>query len=391
MREKRDGVWELRIFLGRDSTGRVRHKSVTFRGTKRAAGRELTRLLADNQWSAAIAEPGPVEWGPLTTVNDAIEGWKRNGWQDLSPNTVRGYQGVWDRHLRDSIGTRRIASLSPYEVEQFYRELKAHGSGQTTIRLVRALLHRSCRLARKWSGNRLPNPVADTELPSWRVAELPEATRAPDASEVVAILRAARQDDPRVAGVIRIVAATGMRRGEACGLRWDDVDTHNRTVRVDEAVVQSGGTVAVSDPKTRASLRSVAVDDGTLAELEALRRLQTTLATSCGLTLYERSFVFSFEPGGLVPPHPDTMSHAFARVRTRAGAASDLHLHSLRHFQATTLDAVISESQKQSRLGWATVRMARHYTDAVSSEDRRAADHVGKVLAGERASRSRSR
>ncbi|MGA2211464.1 MAG: hypothetical protein ABSH30_17760, partial [Acidimicrobiales bacterium] len=116
MREKRDGVWELRVFLGRDSTGRVRHRSVTFRGTKRAAARELTRLAADNEWSAAIAEPGPVEWGPLTTVNDAIEGWKRNGWQDLSPNTVRGYQGVWDRHVRASIGTRRIATLSPYEL-----------------------------------------------------------------------------------------------------------------------------------------------------------------------------------------------------------------------------------------------------------------------------------
>jgi integrase len=244
------------------------------------------------------------------------------------------------------------------------------------------LLHRSCRLARKWSGNRLPNPVADTELPSWRFAELPEATRAPEAGEVVAILAAARADDPRVAGVIRLIAATGMRRGEACGLRWEDIDADNKTVRVDEAVVQSGGTVIVSDPKTRASVRSVAVDDATLSELLELRRVQTSLATSCGLALHERSFVFSFEPGGEVPPHPDTMSHAFARVRARAGAAADLHLHSLRHFQATTLDAVISESQKQSRLGWSTVRMARHYTDAVSTEDRRAADHVGRVLAG---------
>jgi integrase len=329
MREKRDGVWELRVFLGRDSTGRVRHKSLTFRGTKRAATRELARLAADNEWSAVIAEPGPVEWGPLTTINEAIEGWKRNGWQDLSPNTVRGYQGVWDRHVRTSIGTRRIATLSPYELEQFYRQLKAQGSGRTTVRLVRALLHRSCRLARKWSGNRLPNPVADTELPSWRLAELPEATRAPETSEVVDILAAARADDPRVAGVIRVIAATGMRRGEACGLRWEDIDTDTKTVRVDEAVVQSGGTVIVSDPKTRASVRSVAVDDATLAELEELRRVQASLATSRGLVLHERSFVFSFEPGGGVPPHPDTMSHAFARVRRRAGAAPDLHLHSL--------------------------------------------------------------
>jgi hypothetical protein len=41
---------------------------------------------------------------------------------------------------------------------------------------------------------------------------------------------------------------------------------------------------------------------------------------------------------------------------------------------------VISEAQKQARLGWSTVHMARHYTDAITEEDRRAADHIGKVL-----------
>jgi integrase len=60
--------------------------------------------------------------------------------------------------------------------------------------------------------------------------------------------------------------------------------------------------------------------------------------------------------------------------------AGDIHLHSLRHFQSTQLDAVLSEAQKQARLGWATVHMARHYTDVVPAEDRRAAEHIGGVL-----------
>jgi integrase len=53
-----------------------------------------------------------------------------------------------------------------------------------------------------------------------------------------------------------------------------------------------------------------------------------------------------------------------------------VHLHSLRHFQATEIDRVISERQKQARLGWSIVQMARHYTDRVESEDPRAADHI---------------
>lgn len=64
-------------------------------------------------------------------------GWKQNGWQDLSPNTVRGYEGVSRRNVRDSIGTRRIATLFPYDVERYFRDLKEGGAGYTTVRLAR--------------------------------------------------------------------------------------------------------------------------------------------------------------------------------------------------------------------------------------------------------------
>ena len=98
------------------------------------------------------------------------------------------------------------------------------------------------------------------------------------------------------------------------------------------------------------------------------------------MTVEPETFLFSSEPGGLAPPHPDAMSHTFAAVRSKAKVATDVHMHSLRHFHATVLDPVISEAQKQTRLGWSTVKMARHYTDSVPEEDRRAATHVGKML-----------
>ena len=96
--------------------------------------------------------------------------------------------------------------------------------------------------------------------------------------------------------------------------------------------------------------------------------------------MIDSGFVFSADPGGTRPPYPDTLSRAFTKARIAAGLPADLHLHSLRHFQATSLDAVIPERQKQARLGWSTVHMARHYTDSISSEDRRAANHIGNLL-----------
>ncbi|MGH9171151.1 MAG: tyrosine-type recombinase/integrase, partial [Acidimicrobiales bacterium] len=289
------------------------------------------------------------------------------------------YDGIWSVQVAPAIGNKRIAEIGPYEIERFFRKLKASGLAEATVRQTRAVLNRTCRLARRWSGGKLPNPVAETELPSWAMGDS-EQVRAPSAEEVQALLRAAKTADPRFAAFLRVVTATGMRRGEACGLRWSDVDVNKRTLTVDESVVAAKGGAVVKSPKTRASIRTVAVDAGTVAALNQLRDEQASLAQACALSLPSNGFVFSFEPGGSVPPYPDVMSHAFSKLRKQAGVASEIHLHSLRHFQATAIDAIVSERQKQARLGWATVHMARHYTDAVEEEDHKAAEHIGRVL-----------
>ena len=380
MRERHPNVWELRVFLGRDANGKVRHGYQTFRGGKRAAERELSRLVA-----AAEDEPVPppvVEaprWNVQTTINDAIQGWKDNGWEDLSPSTVRRYENMWMKHVHGSIGNERLATLSPYDVEKYFRRLKADGLAEASVRQIRAVMHRACRLARKWSGGALPNPIADTELPTWALSERDEV-RAPSLDEVRTLIATADTFDPSFAAVLRLVAATGMRRGEVCALRWNDVDLSAGTVRISQSVVAAKGGAILKSPKTRASIRTVAVDPDTASILRRLQLAQRSLAMACGLTLEPESFLFSSEPGGLVPPHPDAMSHTFATVRSKGKVATDVHMHSLRHFHATALDPVISEAQKQTRLGWSTVKMARHYTDSVPEEDRRAAAHVGKML-----------
>jgi integrase len=374
-------VWELRVFVGRDSNGRVRHIQRTFHGSRRAAERELARLIANQEESPAPVPEEPVRWGSTTTVNDAVIAWRNNGWDDLSPKTRRDYESTWERYIRPSIGKTRISSLSTYEVEHYLRSLKNKGLGYDTVRHVRNMLNRACRLARKWSGGVLPNAVADSELPSWSIYERGEV-RAPEPTEVMRLLRAATEGcvDVRVAVFVRLLAATGMRRGEACALRWSDVDEEHGAVRINESVVVAAGGAEVKGPKTRASIRRTAIDSATAEELRRLRVVQEDLARICDEVVDPAGFVFSFVPGGATPPHPDAMSKAFTRLRTKAGVAQDVHLHSLRHFHATALDTVISERQKQARLGWSTVRMARHYTDAITAEDQRAADHVGRLL-----------
>ena len=168
-----------------------------------------------------------------------------------------------------------------------------------------------------------------------------------------------------------------MRRGEACALRWCHIDATSGTIQVNGSIVAIQGGASVKSPKTRASIRQIALDTNSLKALDELHDIQEELADAAGVALPDTGFAFSFEPGGLLPPHPDVRSHAFTHIRIRAQVPADVHLHSLRHFHATALDPVISEAQKQTRLGRPTVQMARHYTDGVDEEDRRAAKHIG--------------
>ena len=175
-------AWELRVFLGRDSRGRVRHKSRTFRGSKRAAEKERRgSSLAQDFEPEVPREPETADVERRPPLNDAIEGWKQNGWDDLSPVTVRRYENVWKVHIEKTIGRAADRCADPLRGGALLPE--AQGATVPDVRPFATsgrVLNRACRLARKWSNNTLPNPIEDTELPSWGIDETPGAGPGPD-------------------------------------------------------------------------------------------------------------------------------------------------------------------------------------------------------------------
>jgi len=114
--EGRPGTWQLRVYLGRDAEGRVRHRHVTFKGSRRQAERELARLVAEQDSQPTAVPEQPANWGPATTVNDAVAAWRDNGWDDLSPRTARHYEGIWRVHIEEDPGRIKRVGKSGDEV-----------------------------------------------------------------------------------------------------------------------------------------------------------------------------------------------------------------------------------------------------------------------------------
>ena len=87
------------------------------------------------------------------------------------------------------------------------------------------------------------------------------------AEQLGAFLASTRDD--RLFPLWRVLAMTGMRRGEAVGLRWDDIDLENARLSVRRALIPHGDTVIVSEPKTARGRRVIALDAETIEVLKA--------------------------------------------------------------------------------------------------------------------------
>ena len=149
---KAPDVYELRVYVGRDSSGRVKHRYERFTGNKRSAQRALAALVTEVE-QAKENKADPVDiWASSTTLNAAFAAWKLNGWQDLSPSTTRRYESIWHVHVERSIGLRKISELSAYDFERFFRKLKADGLTEASVRQTRADIepHLSPRPALEW-------------------------------------------------------------------------------------------------------------------------------------------------------------------------------------------------------------------------------------------------
>ena len=68
-------TWELRVYLGRDAEGRVRHRHARFQGSRRQAERELARMVAEQEAAPAPPLEEPKEWGPASHATFATPKW----------------------------------------------------------------------------------------------------------------------------------------------------------------------------------------------------------------------------------------------------------------------------------------------------------------------------
>ncbi|MFG2670527.1 site-specific integrase [Streptomyces sp. NPDC048445] len=142
--------------------------------------------------------------------------------------------------------------------------------------------------------------------------------------------------DDRLYGLFHLVAFRGLRRGEACGVRWTDVDLDAGLLTVAKAIVQNGWDVYEDDPKTDAGARTISLDSVTAEVLREHRALQAVEQEKAGAGWANTGRVFTQEDGSwLRPSHvTDRFAELFEEIEL-----PPVRLHDLRHGAATLMHA----------------------------------------------------
>ena len=364
---KSDGVYELRVFTGRDPlTGRPQQVSRTHHGGVTSANSALRKLI-DEVESGHSGASGATLGGLLDAWLDQIES------EGRAATTMREYRRLVKKTIRPALGSTPLRKLTPHSIDQLYAALTDKGLSPASVRRVHAILRASCRQGVKWGWLR-SNPAADSSPP--KVHHQPGATPTP--AQVRAMISAAEEDDVDMAALIALAAVTGARRGELCGLRWGDVDWVAATLMIERSVAVVGRrNIVIKDTKTHAA-RRLALDD---FGIEVLRRHfaeATSRAEDLGNTVEPSVPMFTYD--GVRPINPDTVTRYVSTIASKVGV--DTHLHALRHFAATQMIGGGTDVRTVAgRLGHKDASTTlRVYSHVLPERDREAAGLLGRAL-----------
>jgi len=283
---------------------------------------------------------------------------------NLRPSTVHRYRDHIDRYLIPGLGRITLADLTGRRLQVWFDVLARQRTGKgtpiaaATVDRVRATLRSALNTAVReglLAGNPLaqvrlawpvrPHPVVwtDERVAAWRRNGIRPPVAVWTLRQLVTFLAGVEHD--RLAALWWLVALRGLRRGELAGLNRDDLDANARELTICRQQVALPGELYCGPPKSRASNRTIALDQVgarrlaqyVLEQDAGLLGCRVTPGRSDGRALTGPGWrhgqaLFTYADGR--PVRPEYLTHRFSKLVSDLGLPP-IRLHDLRHGAAT--------------------------------------------------------
>ena len=370
IRKRKDGRWEGRYTAGYDpESGKRIIKNVL--GKTQAEVKEKLKTAISESQRLDVSKAG----------NYTVASWVRTWYEvyaepRIRPNTKAYYTNYIENHIIPGIGNISLDKLTTIQIQQFYNNLQKSGRVQRknfpelrdkslsprVVRGVHTLLH-NCLEQAVAERLLLANPAQGCKLPQLEKREMKILPQ-----EKIGMYLAEAEKRGLLAAFY-LELTTGLRRGELLALQWTDLDVENRTLAVTKQVNRINGELVVSPPKTRNSVRTLALPQQAVDLLIAEHKKH------------------SRNPYLFPSPKTGTMydSDAFRRTHDKilkAIGAEHIRFHDLRHTFATlSLKSGVDVKTLSGALGHYSAGFTLNtYTHATAQMKQDAADTIGGVI-----------
>ena len=370
--KRRGNSYQWRYFY-RDGNGRRSSKSGTA-PTRRAAADALAASQAETIRTGRNANT------TITLADYASEWFATYETLGLRASTVYATRIVIRAHIVPRLGAMRLTELKTRDVAGWITDLgrdgRRDGGGGLGAKTIRNAYGVLAAMLEDAAANDLiaRNPCDGVRLP--RVER--SALRVWDRWQLATFLVAARDARDPMYPIWRLIADTGMRRGEVLGLRWDEVDAMATEITITRTRVRVGGRMMASEPKTRAGRRVITVAAETIEELTRLRERQEALAAQ--LEMPPTAYVCAMDDGR--PMDANALRRRWNKAVARAGVPA-ASAHRARHTVPTVqLEDGVPIHIVAGRTGHANGAVTlKLYAEYLPRADRDAAQRHGDSLA----------
>lgn len=268
VRKREDGRWEGRIVVGHKKNGDPIHRYVLARTQK-----ELTVKLHD---CIEMYRDADLTEDSNMTLGEWLDRWINEYMIfTIRESTLDSYKAMIKNQIKPYLGDRPLSVLTTQELQKFYNSVKKKGrvkpdklhGTELADRMVRGC-HSVCRKGLKKSvKERLirVNSAIGCKLPPKKAREMQVLTQ----NEIIRFLHQAKEEGCYELFLLEL--GKGMRRGEILALKWSDLDFATGELRIERQVYIIKAEVIISEPKTKASIRTVILPPSLLKTLVAYK------------------------------------------------------------------------------------------------------------------------
>jgi len=310
----------------------------------------------------------------------------------IRPRTYERYKEALDLHIIPALGRYQLQKLTAPQIQAFYARETANGLAPATIRYYHSVLHNALDVAMKW--DLVSRNVCDLVEPPRKQRFEMQPLTIEQSQKLLKTLHGHRWE-----ALYTLALATGLRRGEILGLKWQDIDfsagklqVQRILSRIPANVPESGHThiYVEAEPKTQKSRRNIEVAPFALAALLEHQIQQEEAKQKAGEYWEDHDYVFCTAIGKHL--NPNHVVDDLKRLLKR-GNLPDIRFHDLRHSVASLMFAMeIHPKIVQELLGYSTISITMDiYSHMLPGMQQEAVKKLDQVLKQTRTTRRKQK